>query len=473
MATPLDLSTLESLVTVDSNDKLLGYNPTARKFGFISASVILNNGYACRRRNLTTSSPTLEAVGNLEYLRNLPSLLGLGCYLVQKNHSRRKLDPTNHYKFSTGETAALDGTMGDYMWGWNTKFYIAEPWIEGDYEYHAISLKPIPGRTCYAIPVASTSALGVSVVDRDNLELCSVVNNTARYRGGNNNADLDDAFNTQLGRAATGLTAATFGSYARKKGSGWEGYWYTFPAVIRELITVIFGTLNVQASVNSNKDANGLYQGGFGSGVYGSTWWTSVDGFAQYPFLPTTVGIDLADGCGSVSYAVTIADGTTVNVNVPVFFGLKNFFSYLGRWERGKLISKNTDGSADIYIVPKLYTEYTMSSLDGLIKAATAPPSPVASTWYYVSQISQRMLCHTPTAIDGTSSTYYADGYYNDNAVSGLRVPAVGGAASFGSLAGLEFLHVYSGVSTSPAHYGSPLCEAAENWDTTPTLVAT
>ena len=28
------------------------------------------------------------------------------------------------------------------------------------------------------------------------------------------------------------------------------------------------------------------------------------------------------------------------------------------------------------------------------------------------------------------------------------------------------------GVSTSNAHYGSPLCEAAEDWDTTPILVA-
>lgn len=474
MTETIDLANeLSELKAVESDDLILGYSKSGKKFGFVPLNFVINEGYACRRWNMNNSSPIGEAVGNLDYLRSLPTLLGLGCYLVDRNHGRRKLDPTNHYKFATGETAKLDGSMGDYMWGWGTKWYYAW-WVEGSYYYEAASLKPIPGRLNYVIPVGSMSALGTSIVDRENLELVSVVSTAAKYRGGNNDAAKDSAYNTLLGRAATGLTAETFGSYARKKGDGWEGYWYAFHGAMGALIRIIFGTRNVQSAYNANKDSNGLYQGGFGSGVTGaSSWWSDSDKYNYYPFLPTTVGVDLADNCGISNYAVKNSAGATVyTAPVPVFFGLKNFFGYMGRWERGKLISKVAGGGGDIYVVPKLYSNYSMGSLSGLTKVGSVPAAVTASTWEYIKQLSMQNLAHIPTVTGATTSTYYADGLYNDNAVSVLRVPAVGGIASNGGIAGLEYLYVSYGVSTSIAHSGSPLCEADENWDTTPILVA-
>ncbi len=472
MAETIDLSGLERLAVVESSDLMLGYSASGRKFGFIPVSFVTNDGYACRRWNMSQSSPVGEAVGNLDYLRALPELLGLGCYLVDRNHGRRKLDPTNHYKFATGEVAALDGSMGDYMWGWGTKWYYAW-WVEGNYYYEAISLKPIPGKENYVVPVASTSALGVSVVDRTNLELVSVVSTAAQYRGGNDDATKDGNYNTLLGRAATSLNAATFGSYARKKGDGWEGYWYAHAAAIGILERVILGTRHIQSAYNANKDANGLYQGGLGVGVtdVNSDKWSSK--FGNYPFLPTTAGIELGDACGVSNTTVLDDTGATfMTAKVPVFFGLKHAgFGYLGRWERGMLINKVAGGGGDIYVLPKLYSNYSMNSLDGLRKVASVPAAAVASTWEYHKQISMNHLCHVPTVTGATSSTYYGDGFYNDNAVSVLRVPSRGGYAYNGGNAGPEYLNVNNGVSTSNAYYGSPLCEAAEDWDTTPILV--
>ena len=131
-----ELSLLEDLSSVSSQDKVLGYSEAGDKFGFIPLSFVTNEGYACRRWNMDNSTDIGEAVGNIDYLRRLPSLLGLGCYLVDRNHGRRKLDPTNHYKFATGEAAALDGSMGDYQWGWGTKWYYAW-WTEGSYYYES------------------------------------------------------------------------------------------------------------------------------------------------------------------------------------------------------------------------------------------------------------------------------------------------------------------------------------------------
>ncbi len=471
MAETIDLSALDKLAAVESSDLVLGYSASGKKFGFIPVSFVTNDGYACRRWNMSQSSPVGEAVGNLDYLRALPELLGLGCYLVDRNHGRRKLDPTNHYKFATGEVAALDGSMGDYMWGWGTKWYYAW-WVEGNYYYEAISLKPIPGKENYVVPVASTSALGVSVVDRTNLELVSVVSTAAQYRGGNDDATKDGNYNTLLGRAATSLNAATFGSYARKKGDGWEGYWYAHAAAIGILERVILGTRHIQSAYNANKDANGLYQGGLGAGVTGcGSFWESKFGLS--PFLPTTVGIELGDACGVSSFAVNGENNATLaTVNVPVFFGLKHAgYGYLGRWERGLLINKVAGGGGDIYVLPKLYSTYSMSSLDGLKKVASVPAAAVASTWEYTKQVSMSHLCHVPTVTGATASTDYADGFYNDNAVSGLRVPSRGGSANNGGHAGPEYLNVNGGVSTSSACFGSPLCEAEEDWDTTPLMV--
>ena len=137
-----ELSSLEHFGKVEDNDLFFGKSASGGKYGFFPASMLGSKGYACRRWNLNNSTPIGEAVGNIDYLRELPSLLGLGCYLVDDAHNRRKLDPADHYKFASGSTAKLDGSMGQYMFGWRTPFYMAE-WIEGDYQYIAASLKPI------------------------------------------------------------------------------------------------------------------------------------------------------------------------------------------------------------------------------------------------------------------------------------------------------------------------------------------
>ena len=423
-------------------------------------------GVAVRRWNTTLSTPIGEAYGDLDFLRELPRLLGLGCYLVQKDHTRRKLNPNNHYQFLDGTEAKLDGSMGDYMWGWNTKFYYAY-WTEGDYYYEGVSLHPIPGKLNHVIPIGSTSALGVSVVDRTNTELVSVVSDLPRYRGGNNNSALDSAYNTMLGRAATNLSQDVFGSFARKKGLGWEAYWYAFPGIIHALTRIILGTRNLQTAFNPAKDANGLYQGGLGNGVttVSSAEWSNL--FSYYGFIPTSVGVELGDACGESSYDVPNAEGGTwATVKVPVFFGLKNMFGYLWRQERGKTFSCNADTSRDLYVIPKMHTEININTLDGFIRIGTTP-----TAQGYIKALMMQNLSHFCIETGGSSATYYADQYYQDSATSGLRLSLLGGSASNGGSAGPEYSFASNAVTSATASNGSPLCESSENWDTTPLWV--
>lgn len=458
MAKTIDIANeLDRVQTMDAGDLILGYSPAGNKHCYFPITTILRGGYACRRWNVNHSNPKGEAVGNLDYLRDLPSLLGLGCYLVDKNHGRRKLHPENHYKFVDGSPAKLDGSMGDYMWGWGTAWYYAE-WTEGDWYYEAVGLNPIPGKRNYRFPVGSISAIGNSVIDRETGELVSVINDSPRYRGGNNDSSKDGKFNTLLGRVATAWSADQFGAAARKKGLGWEGYWFMHHAAISILTRIIFGNRDIQAPYTASKDSNGLYQGGLGYGVCGAgEWFYGSDGYGYYPFLHTSVGVELGDSCGVSSHNVKGSAGTDVyTANVPVFFGLKNFYGYMGRWGRGETLYKNSNGESEHWVCESLYKTYSMTDKEGKLLANVAPRNEPAG-WLYIKRMSMNLLSCTPSLTGASDSTYYCDGYYNDNAVSAFRVLARGGNANNGGNAGSGYLDVDYGVTNTNAHYGSPL----------------
>ena len=70
------------------------------KIPFADAVSIVNKHVAIRRWKRGQGTPVGEAYGNIDFLRDLPSVIGLGCYLVSVDRSRRKLDPTNHRRQS-------------------------------------------------------------------------------------------------------------------------------------------------------------------------------------------------------------------------------------------------------------------------------------------------------------------------------------------------------------------------------------
>jgi hypothetical protein len=450
-----ELSTLPDFTALGDGDKVFGKNAAGNLFGFFPASIFNNKGYACRRWNESLSTPTGEVYGNIDYLRELPSLLGLGCYLVADNRERRKLSVSNHYNFVDGSVAALDGSMGQYMWCWNEHYYAN--WQEGGYFYEAVSLNPIPGKTSYKIPEGGISALGAGVLDRDNLLLCSAINNSSKYRGGNNDASLDGTYKTQLGKVATNISTHNFGVYARKRGEGWEANWYIARAVPEYLFRIIFGTRNIQAAVNANKDANGLYQGGLGAGVTAMSSWSAYNG--TYPIIPTSAGVELADGCGEATYNVQNADGATVYAaKIPVFFGLKHLFGHIWTGVRGLVVNVG-DVASEVFVAPSMYSDYNDASVAGLLKATECPRSSG-----YISKISMHKLCAMPTAVGGSASTYYCDNFWESSASSkGLRVRRAGASADNGTDAGAGATYTHYAASSASPSVSSPLCYFRED----------
>lgn len=411
--------------------------------------------------------------GSLEALKKLPETLGLGRYLVADDLTMRKLDPKDSTKFEDGSPAALDGSMGQCMWCWSRPWYFTT-WREGSRSYWAITLKPIEGRTSYRIPVGGTSWLGAGVMDRTENKLCSVISEDERYRGGNgaaltlaNNAKrpaLDTPQATMLGMAATAISTTTFGTNARKRGDGWEANWFVAQAAVEILLLVIMGDRNTQAAFKEERDANGLYQGGFGTGVTDMPDWNGYN--ANNPVIPTSVGLEMGDGTGLVSYSLPASESTEdqetpyKTFNVPVFFGLVHAgYGHLWRWVRGLTISQEAGVKTEVYVAKSMAAAFNPNSIEGLKKVAECPQKEG-----YIKRKSFEGLCAMPTEVGGSSSTYYCDYFYTNGATAtGLRVRAAGGSAYHGASAGAFYVTADYAASTALAYYSSPLCFFAED----------
>lgn len=406
--------------------------------------------------------------GSLEALKKLPETLGLGRYLVADDHTMRKLDPKDSTKFEDGSPAALDGSMGQCMWCWSRPWYFTT-WREGSRSYWAITLKPIEGRTSYRIPVGGTSWIGAGVMDRTENKLCSVISEDERYRGGNGSAltltdktkrpALDTPQATMLGMAATAISTTTFGTNARKRGDGWEANWFVAQAAVEILLLVIMGDRNTQADFKAERDADGLYQGGFGSGVTTISWqeWSDYNG--NYPLVPTSVGLEMGDGTGIVSYSLPSSESADdqetpyKTFNVPVFFGLVHAgYGHLWRWVRGLIMAAGEEKS-EVYVAQSMAVAFAPNSVAGLKKVAECPQE-----GGYIKRKSFEGLCAMPTEVGGSSVTGYGDYFYTDAKTSkGLRVRAAGGSAHLGAYAGAFCVFAYYAASYANALYSSPL----------------
>ena len=467
------LDSLDTFAAINDGDTIFGKSASAGKYGHFPINLIFGDGYACRRWNLNLSTPVGEAVGNIDYIRNLPSLIGLGCYLVDDAHNRRKLDPSNHYKFATGETARLDGTMGQYMWGWRTPFYISV-WVEGEYLYKAASLKPIPGRENYRIPIASKGAGNAGIMDRTNDKLCSLISTDEQYRGGNNTVlttgTASEENLSMLGYAATQMGTSTFEAKGANRGAGWGAGWYWIETVTLILFDIIMGTRNCQAAFNAAKDANGLFQGGLGAGISGFSSWAAYN--ANYPVVPYSAGVELADGVGVSNHAVLKADGTTAfTAPIPVFFGLKNPYGHLWVGKNRIIGKKASDGSYDFYVAKSSKTTWDYSKTEEMLFVGSLA-AVAAAGWSYISRLNFQGLAGMPSECSGTASTYYADGCYRDVATSGFRSPLGSGIASNGDLDGLACFTGDNAPSTAGADLSSPLCETPDDFDPVPIVVS-
>lgn len=289
----------------------------------------------------SNSSPALTRIAGtdkMSYHATLPVHSQLkACLLNDDATVNYYLDPTDWSKKSTGEASNLDGTDGQVMIEWDNFYYkVDENTPSAGVHQIKISQYPLTGFTL--IPKHYISAYQATV-QRSTLKLSSVKNLATDYRGGDNDASKDAAYNTLLGTPAAKIKRESFRQYARNRGTSFNNYSYNDHKWLSWFFAIEYATLYSQDAVNGVLTAEGYKQGGLGVGV------TSISGWDYESVIPCGASDSLASGSGEVTHTIAAwGGGAAQDFKVPRYRGHEHPFGHLYQQVDGVNISIQTAG---------------------------------------------------------------------------------------------------------------------------------
>ena len=419
------------------------------------------------RHYYTAASPDLTRIGAADLHRDLPvqSLmrrcvvddLGVVKYYLKADDSTKKED---------GSAANLTGADGMVMVEIPAHYRKCTTDATNAYMDVEISLYPFEGAV--AVPRYLVSAYEATI-DRsgDTLKLASVVNTTAAFRGGNNNADWDGTYRSLLGLPATNVSLTNFRTYGRNRGTGWGCYDYNAHLAIYWLFAIEYATLNSQKAFNGSLTQEGYRQGGLGAGVSNFSNWSTYNSYN--PIIPCGFTNSLGNATGVKDFVLTEAQaeayGAEHTESVPSYRGIENPFGHVWKWTDGFLGVGHTGSDyQEIYVcrnpeyyassVNEHYIHFTdhEAAANGYCKAIVATDvNNLAAEIRVYGDIFDR-------DDDGSASTYFCDYHYHTNTEGGVYGLLVGGNADNGSYDGLACFNALYAPADATAYIGSRLC---------------
>jgi hypothetical protein len=407
--------------------------------------------------DLNVSSSACTRLGRVELHRLLPIQSRIRrCILNDAGLVVHYLNANDSNLTETGSAAALTGAAGQVMV--ETPAHYRKFEAEGTKVRCLISEIELPG--FHYVPRYYRSAYEATV-ERATNKLSSVVNNTAAYRGGNNNAAWDAETRTLLGRPASVISLTNFRAYARLRGSNWNCDVYEVQKTWYWLYAVEYANFNSQLAFNAAPTLAGYKQGGLGSGVttLNSTTWNNWNSY--YPFVPCGHTNSLGNRSGIISYTMPAEYGTALTVDVPSYRGLENPFGHIWKWTDGckvRIQANDAGGKSEFYVCLNPIQFQDTNYNNYLLRGELAR----------VEGYIRRMLVgefgeNMPTVAGGTgtgSATYFADYFYTSLPSSGESQRGVlfGGSAVAGAYAGLGCSYTNYTASFTYANIGSRLC---------------
>lgn len=402
----------------------------------------------------SVSSPTCTRIGNTDLHKTLPIQSRMkGCLLTDDGTVNEYLNP------SSWEGHTRDGSRGQVMVELPAHYRKFE--TSGTIRRVRISEYPLPGY--HLVPKQYVSAYEASV-QRSTTKLCSVANNDADYRGGNNDASYDGTYRSYLGRPATVISRTNFRAYARKRNTAtteWNCMTYDIQKELYWLFVIEYATLNSQAAYNAAKDANGYMQGGLGDGVttFSDAEWISYNGF--HPFVPCGHTDSLGNRSGTVAYnALDSAGATLKTFNVPRYRGVENPFGHIWQWTDGiniRISPTSANGGDDLskVFVCSDPAKFTDSNYNGYSHVGNEARSNGYVNKVIFGEYGEIM----PESVSGGSTTYHCDYHYTNIPTSETLLGVLfGGDAYHGAGAGFAFAAADVVPSRAIAYFGSRLC---------------
>lgn len=403
-------------------------------------------------KDYTNSSSNCIRIGNLNLHRTLPIQSKIrGCLLDDDGNVVEYL-PENDWT-----TAIRDGSKGQVM----VEIPMHYRKFETKDTKYIVRISEYPLSGYHQVSKMYVSAYEASI-ERSTGKLCSVVNDGADYRGGNNNADYDGTYRSLLGRPVTYMNRTEFRLAARKRNTSntsWNCYLYYVHKALFWLYTIEYANFNSQADYTSELTFEGFRQGGLGAGV---TNWSSSDWstFNNYnPFIPCGHTDTLGNGTGVVSYTAYNEDGLEFkSTNVPRYRGVENPFGHIWKWTDGCkcLIQSEASGSLSEFYVCDEPANFTSSGVANYQLRGVLPKNDGYVKALILGEDGEIM----PLEVGANSTTYFCD-YFN-TMLSGSDVSErgilFGGFAYHNADAGFVFANTNYAATAMSTRIGSRLC---------------
>jgi hypothetical protein len=388
--------------------------------------------------DVNQTSPDVKRIGIPELHRTLPCHQLRGCLLADNG-------TVNEYLPQDDWTSATrDGSKGQVM------VEIPEMWmkfeIDGDMRRVLLSPVAIGGFKHYQKRYVSAYE---ATVQRSTNKLASVVNTTEDYRGGRNDASLDDTAYTLLGKPAGGYIKSTYRIYARNRfpSVAWNMYVYDVHCQLTWLFVVEYATLNSQKTYNASLTVDGFHQGGLGSGATNMTHAEQVE-FQYSPVVACGYTDSFGNNTGVKDVSVALSSGDKT-FSVCRYRGVENIIGNLSALVDGLWLQ--TNGA-------------TIVKTEAVTFSSTMPSYSKPTCWRtmnsgYIRNIDDSAFINgwaIPKAIGGSDKTYYCD-YNAINADTDELCAYFGGSENSFSNAGLFFFGTMSLLRTDSS-IGTRLC---------------
>lgn len=217
-------------------------------------------------------------------------------------------------------------------------------------------------------------------------------------------------------------TMSAFHACAKNRGSNFGLANYGFHCLINALYQVSYGNLDSQTTI--------------GAGFQLSSWEACRD-------VPMGKCVQLGDGSGKVLY-----NDSTLGDQYPIkLFGFEDLWGKLWEFRPGiRFYMQDSVRYAVVYSGNQVSNTATGRSFVCPVQSASGSYIKTMTLSEYWDMI--------PSAVGGSASTYYADGYW---AATGGELLLVGGCASDRSLCGLSYAGSHCGFSYSWALIGARL----------------
>lgn len=405
------------------------------------------------------SAPRCSRIGSANLHRRCPVQPGMrGCLLDDDGNVAEYLD---HDDWTGADRSGARGQVMVEIPAHYRKFE-----TEGTLRRVLLSELPLPGYE--AVPLAYVSAYQATV-DRGTNTLASVVNTSAQFRGGDNDASRDGTYRSLLGLPATTVRRANFRAFARKRKAGsaqWNCMTYDVQKTLYWLFVVEYATLNSQAPYVEALTQAGYRQGGLGAGV------TTLDGnkLARMavggPWVPCGHTDSLGNRTGELPFTMPGeydpgAESPTI-VQVPRYRGVENPFGHIWQWTDGVNVRVSPDeghggdGLSKVYVChdPAAFSDTGYAGYEHVGDEARVPG-------YVREVIFGRGGEIVPRVCQGAGSTTYHCDYHNTSiptSAEELHGLMFGGYMDAGAKLGLACANSNNAPSLGSAYAGTRLC---------------